>query len=72
MKTEKELNDDILKITMNIYERHPELSKFITEMPVTMPDKPTPEISIKHLQNYYDSLNDLMKKYDTNHPITVK
>ncbi len=72
MKTENDLNDDILKITMNIYENHPELAKFITEMPVTMPDKTTPEINIKHLQNYYDSLNDLMKKYDTNHHITMK
>ena len=72
MKTEKELNDAILKITMTILEKHPELSKFITEMPVTVPDKASPEINIKHLQNYYDSLNDLMKKYNINQNIIVK
>lgn len=69
MKTEKELNSDILKITMAIQERFPELTKFIAEMPVTIPDTENPEINIKNLTDYYNSLEALLKKYDNNHTI---
>ena len=47
MKTEKELNDAILKITMKIRNDYPELSKYLSEMPVTIPDITNPEINIK-------------------------
>jgi hypothetical protein len=67
MKTEKELNDDILKITMTIKESFPELSKYIEEMPITIPNSSNPEINIKTLKDYYDSLDNLMKKYAKNH-----
>lgn len=67
MKTEKQLNDDILKITLLIQEKYPELSKYITEMPVSNPDTETPEINIKHLTNYYESLATILKKYAPNH-----
>lgn len=72
MKTEKELNSDILKLIMVINEKHPELSKYINEMQVTLPDRAMPEINVKHLQNYYDSLNDLLNKYVANHKNTTK
>ncbi len=67
MQTEKELNEKILKITIKIQEKYPELSKYIAEMPVTIPDKAFPEINIEHLNNYYNSLNELVKKYVENH-----
>ena len=67
MKTEKQLNDDILKITLLIQEKHPELSKYITEMPVSNPDIENPEINIEHLTNYYESLATILKKYAPNH-----
>jgi hypothetical protein len=67
MKTEKELNDDILKITMTIKELFPELSKYIEEMPITIPNNSNPQINLKTLKDYYDSLDNLMKKYATNH-----
>ena len=67
MKTEKQLNDAILKITLLIQEKYPELSKYITEMPVSNPDIETPEINIEHLTNYYESLETILKKYAPNH-----
>ena len=67
MKTEKQLNDDILKITLLIQDKYPELSKYITEFTVTNPNKENPEINIKHLTNYYDSLINLLKKYAPTH-----
>jgi hypothetical protein len=67
MKTEKELNDAILTITMKIRNDYPELSKYLSEMPETIPDVTNPEINIKTLTDYYESLQNLLKKYVPNH-----
>ena len=63
MQTEKEWNAKILAITMLIQEKHPELSKYLAEMPVTIPDENHPEVNIKALKDYYDSLDSLIKRY---------
>jgi hypothetical protein len=67
MKTEQELNDDILKITLLINEKYPELSKYIEEMPVTIPNKNTPDINFIQLENYYHSLLTLVTEYSETH-----
>jgi hypothetical protein len=69
MKTEKELNAAILKITMKIRNEYPELSKYLGEMPVTIPNIINPEINIKTLKYYYESLNSILKKYIPNHTV---
>ena len=63
METEKELNAKILAKTMEIQEKHPELSKFLNEMPVSIPNENNPETNIKILKDYYDSLNLILKGY---------
>jgi hypothetical protein len=68
MTNEHELNEKILKITMTIREKYPELSKYIEEMPVTVPDLKHPEITQRNLKEYYDSLEAMLKKYDQEHP----
>lgn len=65
----QQLNNDILKITMKISENFPELSKYISEMPVSIPDTDDPEITIKNLSEYKESLELLLKKYEKNHSI---
>lgn len=67
MKSEKELNLKILEITMTIQEKYPELSDYLGEMPVTIPDKKSPEINIKTLMEYYDSLTSLLENYVREH-----
>lgn len=67
MKNIEDLNAQILKITMEIRDKHHELSKFINEMPITIPDESNPEINIQILQEYYNSLCNLLKKYEANH-----
>lgn len=67
MKTEAELSENILKITMTIRNEFPELMKYLNEMQVTIPDVATPEMNIKILQDYYESLQDLLKKYAPTH-----
>lgn len=65
MKTEKEIEDAILNITMKIKTEYPELSKYLDEMPITIPDSKNPEINTKNLQDYYNSLESLIKKYNS-------
>ena len=67
MKTEKELDEAILNITLKINSKYPELSKYIAEMPATIPDVKNPEMNVKVLQEYYDSLESMVKKYSENH-----
>ena len=66
MKTEKELNADILKKTLMIREKFPELLKYLAEMPITIPIS-NPEISMKNLVDYNNSLDNLIEKYAKNH-----
>ena len=67
MKTQDEISGDILKITMLIQEKYPELSKYISEMPVTIPNDERPHINAQILQDYFESLDDLVKKYVQSH-----
>ena len=67
MKTEAELNKNIVKMTMTIRNEFPELMKFLGEMPVTIPNSENPEINVKILQDYYDSLDYILRKYAPNH-----
>lgn len=67
MESEKELNLKILKITMTIQEKYPELSEYLGEMPVTIPDTENPEINVENLRAYFDSLTSLLENYIREH-----
>ena len=64
MKGEDDLNQEIIAITMLIQKKHPELSKYLTEMPLTIPDLKSPETDAENLQKYYNSLKALLSKYE--------
>ena len=63
MKTKSELNKAILETAGNIQEHYPELSKFVDEMTITIPNKETPEINAITLKEYKDSLQAMAKGY---------
>ncbi len=65
MKTKAELHRDIAHVTNRIYEKFPELSKYIKEMPESNlePD----QIDITNLEEYYNSLDILVKNYAKTH-----
>jgi hypothetical protein len=65
MDTPKNIMTEILKTTMQIQEQFPELSKYIPEMPVTIPDSNSPEINSENLNEYNDSLKSLLAKYSS-------
>ena len=64
MKTEVILIEKIIAITSLIKEKHPELMGFMDEMPVTIPNENNPKLNLKTLNDYYNSLSDLLKKYE--------
>lgn len=72
MKTEKEINEAILEITLKIKEQFPELSDYILEMPVTVPNTEDPKINSKILEDYYDSLVIMLQDYIENNNIKTK
>jgi hypothetical protein len=67
VKTEIELTEDILKITKAIKEFYPELIKYISEMLTTINYEANKKINLKYLQEYYNSLDILLKKYSNTH-----
>lgn len=67
MKTIAESEQDILHITMKINREYPELSKYIPEMPVKISEADTPVISVKNLEEHYNSLVKLVEEYSKTH-----
>jgi hypothetical protein len=63
MKTANEISKDIMATTLRIQKDFPELSKYIIEMPVTIPNVANPEITADNLKDYSESLNALVTKY---------
>lgn len=67
MKTAKEWNQDILKITMKISQEFPELFKYIKEMPLKVASNDTAAENIKALKDYYNSLSEIVTDYSKTH-----
>jgi len=65
---DKEDLECMAKITMIINDQYPELSKYLEEMPVTIPVDKKPGITLQNLNAYYESLNVLLNKYKKEHP----
>ena len=64
MASEKEINEKIMTITMKIQKDYPELSKYLNELPVTIPIESDPEINTRVLSDYYESLVKLLSTYE--------
>ena len=69
METEAEINAKIMKVTMVIQENYPELSKYINEMPITIPVDNNPEINRKNLEKYYQTLVTWFRNYVAEHQL---
>lgn len=67
MQAIEEINQKILLKTLEIKDKYPELSKYIEEMPITIPDSEMPEITLKNLNEYYNSLKVIETEYALTH-----
>ena len=72
LEIEKALNSKIMKITLKIQDECPELVKFIDEIPCNSFNATTTEVSLRNLQAYANSLENMHKKYISDHPVIVK
>ena len=70
MTTEKEYKNEIINITMKIYQEYPELSTFLEEMPDTISNYEPDTINLKYMKEYYNSLVALMATYSKTHEST--
>ena len=61
METEDELNAKIMAAIQEIQEKHPELMQFLDEMPMTIPNESNPEINLRILKDYFESLQNLIR-----------
>lgn len=66
--TVEDLNKRILTITRIIKSKFPELTRFLDEMPQTIPSNKHPEISFNELNEYYQSIEDVLTKYKLQNP----
>lgn len=69
---EQRINESILSITMLIKDKYPELSKYIEEMPVTIPIDGEPEVTLKNLKSYFDSLSAILNRYKVEQELIQK
>ena len=67
MKSEAEWSQDIINITMIINDEYPELSKYLKEMPSNISKEDEEGINIKNLEEYYNSLAEVIKDYSKTH-----
>lgn len=63
-KNAEYLTKKILEKTLEITKRFPELSKYISEMPLNSSKYKEGEIQDNSLEEYLNSLNELMNKYE--------
>ena len=68
MSAKAELTDKILKITVLIQEKYPQLSKYLAEVEETLPRLEHPEVNEAALAHYYQTLDEMLKDYLLEHP----
>jgi len=66
-KQEREIDDKIIEVINKINKKYPELVKYIDEIPTFDRDKDKPEITIKNLNAYYESLCSILMTYGAEH-----
>lgn len=66
-KQEKEIDAKIFAVINKINNKYPELIKYINEIPTFERNSETPDITIKQLNGYYESLCTILMKYGAEH-----
>jgi len=63
------ITQKINAVTADISKKYPELLKYISEMPVTIPNNAEPGVTLAKLEDYYRSLTELLEHYAVTHKI---
>ena len=67
MNVLQNIENDIVRLTTLIKTEYPELYKFLEETPITVPSVDNPDINIKVMEDYNESLKQLLKHHIETH-----
>ena len=67
MKSLQDIQTQITKLTTNIGENYPELYVTLDENPITIPSTNHPDINLSIMEDYLESLKQILKQYIKNH-----
>lgn len=62
----KDIIQEISRVTTEIEEKYPELEKYLDEKPIGIPSE-DPAMERKELEEYLEGLQKLMRDYDKSH-----
>ncbi|MNJ99445.1 hypothetical protein D3C87_172210 [compost metagenome] len=68
MDTKRELTEKILKITVLIQEKDPQLLKYLSEVEDTLPSLEHSSVDEESLAKYHQTLEEMLKDYLLEHP----
>ncbi len=67
MKTLQDIENQIIRLTLSIEVNYPELYATLDENPITIPSKNHPDMNIKIMEDYLESLKQILKQYTKTH-----
>ncbi|MEH6537199.1 MAG: hypothetical protein V7719_12450 [Psychroserpens sp.] len=67
MKTLQDIEDQIIRLTTSIEVNYPELYATLDENPITIPSKAHPDMNITIMEDYLESLKQILKQYVKTH-----
>jgi len=67
VKTIQDIENQIITLTTSIEVNYPELYRSLNENPITIPSKRHPEMTISVMEDYLESLKDILKEYIKTH-----
>lgn len=67
MKTLQDIENQIITLTTSIEVNYPELYERLGENPMTIPSKVHPDMNIKVMEDYLESLKQILKQYTKTH-----
>lgn len=67
MKTLQDIENQIIRLTLSIEVNYPELYATLDENPITIPSKGHLDMNIKIMEDYLESLKQILKQYIKTH-----
>jgi len=67
MKTLQDIENQIIRLTLSIEVNYPELYVNLDENPMTIPSKDNPDMNISIMEDYLESLKQILKQYIKTH-----
>jgi hypothetical protein len=67
MKTLQDIEIQIIRLTTSIEVNYPELFVTLDENPITIPSKTHPDMNITIMEDYLESLKQILRQYTKTH-----